>query len=103
MEIVRYAVAIALVAVGLAETASAQSATADNGTDPTKLRRMVWGYYEHMDLRDGMSRDTVKLMYETPILRKPRCVLRFPSHAIKRPGSTVHSASGIFRCGRHIC
>ncbi len=86
MKIIRHVMASALALVSLAGAVWAQSAAADNGTDPTKLRRMVWGYYEHLDLRGGASRDTVKLMYETPI--SPKTSLRFamPFAAFDAPG-----------------
>lgn len=51
--------------LGGVHTAAAQKA--DNGTDPTKLRRMIWTSYEHMDLGHGTKRGLFKLMYESPI------------------------------------
>ncbi len=44
-------------------------AAADNGTDPTKLRRQAAISYEHLELGDDMTRGTLKLILETPISR----------------------------------
>lgn len=64
----------------------AQQEAADNGTDPTKLRRTFWTSYEHMDLSNDASRGTFKLMYETPMSQKTSLRLTLPAVAIDAPG-----------------
>lgn len=58
--------------------AAAGAQEADNGTDPTKLRRIIWTSYEHMDLGHDATRGTFKTMYETPIGDKTAIRLTLP-------------------------
>lgn len=39
----------------------------DNGTDPTKIRSQIWTSFEHMDLGNGVTRHTAKLLYDRPL------------------------------------
>lgn len=71
--VTRSALAAAGAVLILQSAALAQDA--DNGTDPTKLRRTFWTSYEHMDFGSDTSRGTFKLMAETPV--GARTALRF--------------------------
>ena len=78
--------AVALMGFVTSGSAEGQGSAADNGTDPTKLRRMVWSSYEHMELRKGASRDLVKLMYETPVSAKTSLRFAIPFAAYDAAG-----------------
>lgn len=67
---------------------------ADNGTDPTKLRRMLWGSYEFMDVGQEISRRTAKLMFENPITDKTSLRVTVPVVGFNTPGPNAHAALG---------
>lgn len=76
----------ACVSGGLASGQIAAAQETDNGTDPTKLRRMVWTSYEHMDLGQDITRGTFKLMYENPIGKRTSLRLTLPVVGFDTPG-----------------
>lgn len=78
------AVFSAIVFAMMAAGAGAQEA--DNGTDPTKLRRSAWGTYEHMDLGNDATRGTLKAIYETPISDKTSLRFTLPVVGYDAPG-----------------
>ncbi|MFB9221622.1 hypothetical protein [Paracoccus cavernae] len=54
------AVLCAIDLAGMAAGRDAGAQEADNGTDPTKLRRSAWASCEHMDLDNGVKRATLR-------------------------------------------
>lgn len=66
--------------------AAAQAQDADNGTDPTKLRRSFTFSYEHMDLGHDVSRGTLKAMLELPVSSKTSLRFSLPAVGIDAPG-----------------
>lgn len=64
----------------------ARAEEADNGTDPTRLRRAVWTTYEHMDLGQSADRGTFKLMVEQPVGQKTSLRFTLPVVGFDAPG-----------------
>jgi hypothetical protein len=67
---------------------------ADNGTDPTKLRRTVSAYYEHMDFGSDIGRGTIKLTAEAPIADRTSLRFTLPLAAFDAPGLDSDLALG---------
>lgn len=75
--------------LGFVASMACQAVTAqeaDNGTDPTKLRRTAWSTYEHMDLGDGNARGTFKLIFEQPVGEKTSLRFTLPVVGYDVPG-----------------
>lgn len=73
---------------------SVRAEGADNGTDPTRLRRAVWATYEHMDLGDAATRGTFKLMAETPVSKNTSLRVTLPVVGYDAPGWAHDPAIG---------
>lgn len=58
----------------------------DNGTDPTKLRKMVAASYEHMELGKDATRGTFKLILDMPIADRTALRFTLPGVALSAPG-----------------
>lgn len=52
--------------------------TVDNGTDPTKMRRMFWTSYESLDLKGEGSRGSFEMLYEQPLAGRTALRLTVP-------------------------
>lgn len=76
------AIVFAVVAAGTGVGAQ----EADNGTDPTKLRRSAWATYEHMDLGNDATRGTLKAIYEAPVSEKTSLRFTLPVVGFDAPG-----------------
>lgn len=66
----------------------------DNGTDPTKMRRLVLTSYEHMDLGRDATRGTLKLAYEQPMADATSVRLTVPVVGVDAPGLKNDAALG---------
>jgi hypothetical protein len=77
---VKHLSAGALVVVGLITGVCSRSEDAsqnpDNGTDPTRQSRSVSTSLEHLDLGGGVSQETFKAQYTTPITSDGRTAMR---------------------------
>jgi hypothetical protein len=49
------------------------AAEADNGTDPTRVRRSLTVDFEHLDLRGGFSSNTLEVDFNQPLAARTGC------------------------------
>ena len=85
---------LATAAPAFAGQASESKASADNGTDPTRLRRAVWLNYERMEFGESASRDRTQMILETPISAKTALRVSAPLVRINTPAGEIGTGLG---------
>lgn len=86
MSIIAKSLGFSLAFFGLIGAGVSHAEGTDNGTDPTKLRRMSWTSYEHLDMGHDVTRGTLKMMYESPVGAKTSLRLTLPVVGFDAPG-----------------
>jgi hypothetical protein len=63
------------------------AAEADNGTDPTRVRRSLTVDFEHLDLRGGFSSNTLEVDFNQPLAARTGLALNVPLPGVDTAGN----------------